>query len=69
MPDLTLTMAQEFEIAKTMKDCEKASKEELLAVIESCLRQMCMFKNTINQLIRAWPHGQSITQSLPAGED
>ena len=69
MPDLTLTMAQEFEIAKTMKDCEKADKEELLAVIEACLRQMCMFKNTINQLIRAWPNGQSEPRSLPAGED
>ena len=40
MPDLTLTMAQEFEIAKTMKDCEKASPEELLAVIETCLKSV-----------------------------
>ena len=69
MPDLTLTMSQEFEIAKTMKDCEKASPEELLLVIETCLKQLCMYKNTVNQLIRAWPNGQSITRSLPAGED
>ena len=69
MPDLTLTMAQEFEIAKTMKDCEKASEEELLAVIETCLKQLCMYKNTVNQLIRAWPNGQSEPRSLPAGED
>lgn len=59
MPDLTLTMAQEFEIAKTIKDCEKGSKEELLAVIETCLKQLCMYKNTVNQLITAWPNGQS----------
>ena len=59
MPDLTLTMSQEFEIAKTMKDCENASDEELLAVIESCLRQLCMYRNTVNQLITAWPNGQN----------
>ena len=69
MPDLTLTMSQEFEIAKTMKDCEKASPEELLLVIETCLKQLCMYKNTVNQLIRAWPHGQIESRSLPAGED
>ena len=69
MPDLTLTMSQEFEIARTMKDCEKAGSEELLAVIESCLRQLCMYKNTVNQLVSAWPNEQSITRSLPAGED
>ena len=55
MPDLTLTMAQQFEIAKTMRDCEKADKEQLLLVVESCLQQMTMYKNTINQLIREWP--------------
>lgn len=55
MPDLTLTMAQQFEIAKIMRDCEKAEKQELLLVVESCLQQMSMFKNTINQLIREWP--------------
>ena len=69
MPDLTLTMSQEFEIAKTMKDCEKAEPEELLLVIETCLKQLCMYKNTVNQLIRAWPNGQSEPRSLPAGED
>ena len=55
MPDLTLTMAQQFEIAKTMRDCEKAEKEELLLVVESCLQQLSMYKNNINQLIREWP--------------
>ena len=55
IPDLTLTMAQEFEIAKIMKECEKANKEQLLAVVQSNLHQMAMFKNTINQLIREWP--------------
>ena len=69
MPDLTLTMSQEFEIAKTIKDCEKASPEELLLVIETCLKQLCMYKNTVNQLIHAWPNGQSEPRSLPAGED
>ena len=54
-PDLTLTMAQQFEIAKIMRDCEKADKEELLLVVESCLQQLSMFKNTVNQLIREWP--------------
>jgi len=57
-PNLTLTMAQKFEIAKTMRDCEKAKKEELLLVVESCLTQLSMFKNTVNQLIREWPNGQ-----------
>ena len=56
MPDLTLTMAQQFEIAKTLKDCEKADKEQLLVVIESCLKQMSMYKNTINQLVTEWPY-------------
>jgi len=51
-------MAQKFEIAKTMRDCEKAKKEELLLVVESCLTQLSMFKNTVNQLIREWPNGQ-----------
>ena len=55
MPDLTLTMAQQFEIAKIMRSCEKAEKEELLQVVESCLQQMAMYKNNINQLIREWP--------------
>ena len=59
MPDLTLTMAQQFEIARIMKDCEKAGNPELLLVIESCLQQMSMYKNTINKLIREWPNGQS----------
>ena len=59
MPDLTLTMAQKFEIAKTLKDCEKADKQELLQVIETCLNQLSMFRNTVNQLIREWPNGQS----------
>ena len=52
-------MTQQFEIAKIMKDCQKAEKEELLLVIESCMQQMAMFKNTINQLIREWPNDQS----------
>ena len=56
MPDLTLTMAQQFEIARIMKDCEKAENPELLLVIESCLQQMSMYKNTINKLIREWPN-------------
>ena len=59
MPDLRVTMTQQFEIAKIMKDCQKAEKEELLLVIESCMQQMAMFKNTINQLIREWPNDQS----------
>ena len=58
-PDLTLTMSQQFEIAKTIKDCEKASNEQLLEVIETCLKQLGMYKNTVTQLIREWPNGQS----------
>ena len=58
MPDLTLSMSQQFEIAKIMRDCEKAEKKSYL-VVETCLKQMAMFKNTINQLIREWPNGQS----------
>lgn len=56
MPDLTLSMAQQFEIAKTLNACEKADKEQLLEVIETCLKQMSMYKNTVNQLIREWPN-------------
>lgn len=59
MPDLTISMEQQFQIAKTLKDCETASDEELLAVIESCLKQLCMYKNTVNKLITAWPYGQN----------
>ena len=56
MPDLTLTMTQQFEITKMMRECEKAEKPELLLVVESCLQQMSMYKNTINKLIREWPN-------------
>ena len=56
MPDLTLSMAQQFEIAKIMSTCAKSDKEELRRVIESCLKQMSMYKNTVNQLIREWPN-------------
>ena len=49
-------MSQQFEIAKTMRDCENAGKEELLLVVETCLKQLSMYKNTVNQLIREWPN-------------
>mgnify|MGYP003127704524 FL=1 len=57
IPDLTLTMSQQFEIARMMRDCEKAEKPELLLVVESCLQQMSMYKNTVNKLVKEWPQG------------
>ena len=59
LPDLTVTMTQEFEIAKIMKQCEGESEEVLLAVIGAQLHQMACLKNTITKLIREWPNGQS----------
>ena len=57
MPDLTLTMAQQFEIAALMRDCEKTRQRTTsYNFIESCLQQMTMYKNTINKLIREWPN-------------
>ena len=56
MPDLKLTMSQQFEIAKTMRDCQEADREQLLEVVEACLKQMSMYKNTVNQLLREWPY-------------
>lgn len=58
-PNLTVTLTQQFEIAKIMKTCGEADKEQLLLVVESQLTQMAMYKNTITKLIREWPNEQS----------
>ena len=58
-PNLKVSLSQQFEIAKIMKTCGEADKEQLLLVVESQLTQMAMYKNTITQLIREWPDEQS----------
>jgi hypothetical protein len=58
-PNLTVTLSQQFEIAKIMKACKEADKEQLLLVVESQLTQMAMYKNTITQLLHKWPNEQS----------
>lgn len=55
-PNLTVTLSQQFEIAKIMKSCGEADKQQLLLVVQSQLNQMAMFKNTITQLVREWPN-------------